>query len=317
MFGSVFGHRDVTERLKKNLPGLSGTYLFHGPPSVGKRTVAFEVARVALCLKNGEEECACHSCSRFRGEHPDFLCIGQSNRIKVSDVNHLLEFASLSPFLSKRRVAVIDNADTATWEASNRMLKTLEEPPDNTAFIMVTSKPDIVLNTLRGRSLQYSFNALSREDVVNVVWKKLGFELTKAKIIAWIASSSADVFSNAGIYAKHRDNAFEFVSTLTRPDALSPLDFVEKIDRKEIPIFADTLMVILTDMLLIRNGIEDISNVDIQVDLEKLSKSFSEKALLAITSVASQIKRYEHLNVNLSLALKSASIRMHRFAGST
>jgi len=212
-------------------------------------------------------------------------------------------------------VTVIDNADTTTWEASNRMLKTLEEPPDGFSFVLVTSRPDQVLGTLRGRSLQIRFGVLSQEDVVNVVWKRLGFELTKAKVIAWIASSSADVFSNAGVYVKHRDNALEFVTTLTRPDPISPLDFVEKIDRKEIPIFADTLTVVLTDLLLLRNGAGEIANVDIRDDLEKMAKSFSSKSLLAITAAASQIKRHAYLNVNLAMVLKSTAIRMHGFAG--
>jgi len=315
MFQSVFGHKDVKERLSKILPGLSGTYLFHGPPSVGKRTVAYEAARVALCLHVGEDECRCPSCMRLGTGHPDFLCIGQNERVKVEDVDQLLEFSSVSPFLSQRRVVIIDNADTATWEAANRMLKTLEEPPENFSFIMVTSRLDAVLGTLCGRSFQVRFGTLSQEDIVNVVWKRLGFELPKAKVIAWIASSSADVFANAGVYAKHRDNAIEFVTTLTRPDPISPLDFVDKIDRKEIPIFADTLMVVLTDLLLLRNGVGEVANADVLDDLEKMSKSFSNKALLAITAAASQIKRHAYLNVNLAMVLKSTAIRMHGFAG--
>lgn len=315
MFQEVFGHKDVKDRLTKILPGLSGTYLFHGPPSVGKRTVAYEAARIALCFHAGEDGCHCPSCMRLGMGHPDFLCIGQNERVKVEDVDQLLKFSSVSPFLSKRRVAIIDNADTATWEASNRMLKTLEEPPENFSFILVTSRLDAILDTLRGRSLQVRFGNLSQEDIVNVVWKRLGFELPKAKIIAWIASSSADVFANAGVYAKHRDNAIEFISTLTRPDPISPLDFVDKIDRKEIPIFVDTLMVVLTDLLFIRNGAGEVANADVREDLEKMAKSFSNKALLAITAAASQIKRYAYLNVNLVMALKSSAIRMHRFAG--
>ena len=315
MFSSVFGHKEIKTELTKLLPSLSGSYLFHGPPSVGKRTMAFETARYALCVAGGADDCKCKSCSRFGIDHPDFLCIGQIDRIRVEDAERLLEFVSLKPFLSNRRVVVIDNADTATWEAANRLLKTIEEPPEGFLFFLISSRPEAVIATLRSRSFSIAFGQLSQEDIINIVWKKLGFELPQAKVIGWLAGSSVDVFSNAGVYVKHRDNAIEFISTLSRSDPLSPLDFVDKIDRKEIPIFVDMLMAILTDLLLLRNGITEIANVDILDDLTKIASRMSPKSLLAVTNTASQVKKYAHLNVNLSMVMKSAAIRMHAMAG--
>jgi DNA polymerase-3 subunit delta' len=316
MFSEVIGHDYLWERLNPLIIGdSSGTYLFHGPPSTGKRTVAFETAKAILCEKKTGDKCTCRSCSRFNRDHPDFLCIGQHEKIKVANVDQIVDFTFLSPLLSDRKVVVIDNAHDITWEAANRLLKVLEEPPAFFTFFLVTSNPQALVPTILYRCLKYEFNSLSKKDMAMVITKKLGFELDQAKVLSNIAvDSSVDVFSKAGQYIKYRDMAVEFVSAFKQRELIDQLDYVDKVDRPDMPVFSDMVLLVLTDILLLKNGINEIGNVDIIKKLTKMSELFNKMAMIGLTSTFSQVKRNLNLNINLALVFKTTLIKIHPLA---
>jgi DNA polymerase-3 subunit delta' len=313
MLSSVVGHDILKEKLKALLQrDSSGTYLLHGPPSVGKRTTAFELAKAILCLDKKDDDCTCKSCSRFYTDHPDFICIGQHDTIKVSDVDSILNFTSLSSLLSDKKVIIIDNAQDITWEAANRLLKVLEEPPPKVTFFLVTYNPNLLIPTILSRCVKYEFGVLSREDLTNIIWKKLGFDLPQAQVLGWLASdSSMDVFSKAGHYLKYRNMAFEFLSGVKSRDVSDSLDFIDKVDRPDLGIFADMLLLVMTDMLLLMNKIKSITNVDLIEPLEKIVPTFKDRALIGCVATFSQLKKDSRLNINLSMALKNMVIKTY------
>jgi DNA polymerase-3 subunit delta' len=312
MLNNVVGHQNIKDMFLKKITGdPSGTYLFFGPPSIGKRTMAFEIAKVILC-ENRKDECLCQSCKIFSKGHPDFLCVGRTERIKVEDIDRILDFAYISPFLSNYKVVVLDNAHNITWEASNRLLKVLEEPPQGLSFFLVTAEPQALLKTILSRCIQYEFQMLPREDMTNILWKKMSFELSQARILGWLASdASADIFSKAGHYLKYRDMAFAFMSEFKRKRLIDSLDFVDKVERDDLTIFIDMIVLLLTDMLLLKYDVKDIANADLGEKLRKVNDGVSYKALVWAVSNISQVKRYEHLNINLNLALKNSLIKVY------
>jgi DNA polymerase-3 subunit delta' len=317
---SIQGHEKVIQHIWGTIPsimsGSLGTVLFHGPPSVGKRTIAFEAAKVILCAHGAGDSCVCPSCKRFNRGHPDFLAIGQHEKIKVADIDNMLDFAATAPFMSNRKVVVIDNAHDITMEAATRLLKVLEEPPTSIMFFLITSEPQALLPTILSRCIKFEFGPLSREDLTNVLWKKMGFELPQATLIGWFSSeSSMDVFSKAGLILRHRELAADFIVDIRARSLLDQLDFIDKIDRSELSIFADLVLLLLTDLLLLRNGIQDIVNKDILGVLSKASSQVNEKALIAIVSLYSQVKRYMYLNINLNSAIKNVLIKTHPYWG--
>lgn len=289
----------------------TGTFLFHGPPSVGKRTVAFETCRYLLCLENKSDSCDCRSCRHFNDRHPDFLYVGQDG-IRVADADLILDFCSKMPFLSNKKTIVLDNADDISWEAANRLLKTIEEPPDNFCFFIITSNPQVLLPTILSRCIKYEFGMLSQEDVVNILWQKLGYDPPKARVLGWISSGSTiDIFSQAGTYLKLRDMAHEFISNIRRRDVIGSMDYIDKIERSNLNIFVDMIVLILTDIMFIQNNVTDIANVDLKDGLESMSKTFNPKMLVAATSIFSQAKKNAHLNINLNLNLKNILIKTY------
>lgn len=310
-FSNVFGHQAVRNRLGDALTSNpTGSYLLHGPSSVGKRTVAFEASRYVLCNGSKDDNCSCDSCHRFGSDHPDFFSAGVGERVKVKDVDTLLEFCQTMPFISEHKVAVVDNAEDMTYEAANRLLKILEEPPEYMTFFLVTANPKYVLHTVRSRCLHFQFGSIERQDLINVFWKKLGFDLPEARILGWIgAGSSVDVFSKAGTYLKHRRMALDLISGIKGMSLLDVLDFVDKIIWKELTLFVDMLVMVLTDVILLQNGIDEIVNADSREDLKVIATKFHDKALVTAVSHISQAKEGERYHANLNLGLKNTIIR--------
>jgi len=311
----VIGHEDVLSRIVPTLESNGGTFLFHGPPSIGKRTVAFEVSRNILCNGGRVKGCVCESCKKFgAGAHPDFMCVGQFGRIKVADVDSILEYTLTAPFLSDRKVVVLDNAEVITWEAANRLLKTLEEPPAGMFFFLVTSNPGTLLPTIYSRCVRVEFGHLSPTDVMNVLFQKMGYDMPKARVLGWLASGSTiDIFSKAGQYLRYRDMAFEMLSQTRTRGLIDCLDYVDKIERDGLGIFADMLVMILTDIMLVQNQITQVTNVDLLDQIGKLAGQFNSKALTVVVSILSQVKRDAALNINLSMALKNAVIKTYPY----
>ena len=308
MLESVIGHDQIKDRLSK-----SGTYLFYGPVSIGKRTTAFELSKAMLCLKDRAEGCTCRSCVRFDKDHPDFLCIGRYDRIKVADIDIILDFCSTAPFCSDQKITVIDNAHDMSQEAGNRLLKLLEEPPEFCSFFIITSDLTSIPFTLSSRCIKYEFGPLSKDEYTEIIEKKLGFEPEKARALGGIASSSSiEVFAKAGQCLKQRDQAVNFIYDMKTKPLIDSLDFIERIQKDDLEIFIDMLVLILTDMLLLANNIVvGLVNSDAQGWLEKTRAGFSDKLLMYALNSFSQIKKYSYLHPDYSSLLKNSAIKVY------
>ena len=315
MFSNVIGHGPILEQLSTLIQekNPAGTFLFHGPPSVGKKTVALEASKYLLCQEK-TDDCSCESCRRLWDEHPDFLFVGKEGKIKVEEVGNFQNFVSKGPFLSDRKIAVFDNLDNITWEASNKLLKTFEDPTDNFSFFLISSNPSSIIPTIRSRCMSYEFSGLKQEDISNVIFKKMGFEMAKARILGWIGSGGhSDIFAQAGTYLSARDYALEFLQMLDNKDIISWLDYVDKIESNTMGIFIDMIVLLFTDMILIKKGIERIINNDMREQLDKVSKRFDEMSFILSTNFLSSVKRYAYLNVDLKMNLKNCLIKIYPF----
>jgi DNA polymerase-3 subunit delta' len=168
------GHRRIVELLSRSVSRgtLPPSLIFAGPRGTGKRATALAVAQALNCLEiapapaSGAVDAAesgsrpCASCSRIaRGVHPDVLIVepGDTGTIKIDQVRNLIERSSYRPFEGRRRVTIVDDADAMVLGAQNALLKTLEEPPPSSVFVLVTSRPDTLLPTLRSRCIQLTF----------------------------------------------------------------------------------------------------------------------------------------------------------------
>lgn len=308
----VIGHEEVKLRLISRFEkDPAGVFLFCGPASVGKRTTAFEIAKMTLC-KTKAEKCKCNSCKRFKIGHPDFLSVGSNDKIKVADVDSIIEFCSTTPFLSDSKIIVIDNAHDMTVEAANRLLKLLEEPPLNYSFFLITSDPESIIKTVSSRCIRYEFRSLTKEDLVVIIKKKLGFPPKKAEVLSGLAvGTSLDIFSRAGEALKYRDMAIELITNMKKRHLEDSIDYIDKIEKDDLPLFSDMITLVLNDLILLKNEYMKITNMDKRDNLVKVAESYNGKALIWAVGVFSQVKKYLFLNINLNLYLKNSIIKTY------
>src|SRR5438093_11186030 len=181
-FRDVIGHRKLVALLSRSIErdSIPPSLIFAGPAGVGKRLVALASAQALNCLdplrRNPRtpdeieyDACGvCAACTRIeRGFHPDVLVIepGDSGSIKVDPIRDAIERTGYRPFEGRRRVVIIDEADALGPQAQNALLKTLEEPPSASVFILVSARADSLLPTVQSRCPRLRFHQLGPEDV--------------------------------------------------------------------------------------------------------------------------------------------------------
>ena len=148
---------------------LPGASLFTGPEGVGKKTLALSLAALANCKEGSvEESCGkCSSCVKeAAGHHSDILLFQpHKNLIRIDTMRELNQEVRFRPFEGRLRFFIIDQAETMTEEAANCILKTLEEPPETSRIILITSFPHRLLPTIRSRCQAFPFHPLDREEI--------------------------------------------------------------------------------------------------------------------------------------------------------
>ncbi|MFT5681333.1 MAG: DNA polymerase-3 subunit delta' [Myxococcota bacterium] len=190
------------EVLRSKLAGMSEAnrlhhcLLFEGPDGVGKSATALWLAQLINCTAPSmfgprTEPCgACWSCRAITdGQHPDIIVVGLDPErtapiISVRQARDVISKMSLRPYSAKRRMVIIDPADAMGTQSANALLKTFEEPPRDTGFILVCPSARRLLPTVRSRSQRIRFRPVERERLTT--WLRLrGVEQPQ-----WIAGLS-------------------------------------------------------------------------------------------------------------------------------
>lgn len=176
-FRDVLGHRRLLTLLARSIDrgSLPPSLIFAGPAGVGKRLVAIATAQALNCTSRvgeppGIDACGtCAACTRIaRGVHADVIVVepGENGSIKIEQIRDVIDRAGYRPFEGRCRVVIIDGAEALVTSAQNALLKTLEEPPSASIFILVTAQPDLLLPTVQSRCPRLRFAPMAAADLV-------------------------------------------------------------------------------------------------------------------------------------------------------
>lgn len=170
---SVVGHKDTIQKLIWGLTHgrLPHAMLFTGPAGVGKKRVALALAQILLC-QNSQSGMACGNCGPClrvgRSQSEGLLVISpEKNGIKLDQARQVLDFLSLRS-ITRNRVVVIDKSEELNTQAANSLLKMIEEPPEDTYFILIAPSPKLVLKTISSRCQNIPFAALSEKELAQI-----------------------------------------------------------------------------------------------------------------------------------------------------
>jgi DNA polymerase III subunit delta' len=322
-FRDIIGHRRVVSLLSRAIARdtLPPALLLAGPAGVGKRRTAVAVAETINCAQpvaRGEIErdaCGeCASCRRIaRGVHPDIIVVepGESGSIKTDQVRDVIDRAGYRPFEARRRVVIIDEADALGDAAQSALLKTLEEPPSASVFVLVSSIPDALLATVRSRCPRLRFGALSAGEVAEALMRDHGYDETDARAVAAdadgsigraLASGSADL---AGARESARlllEQTARLVDPVRRLDAaklLTPPAQARRSsvsERDQLATCLRAMASLLRDLGILANRADAgmLANADLASDLEGLSRAYdSGRSMRAYTAVDAALAALE------------------------
>lgn len=179
----VVGQEYLKVTLTNQLAGgqIGHAYLFSGPKGTGKTTVARIVAKSVNCLssKDGTPCGKCDNCASFEnGQMIDLIEIDAASNRSIDNIRELISKIALAPSVGKYKIYVIDEAHQLTKDASNALLKTLEEPPSHAIFVLATTEPEKLLPTIVSRCQHFEFRYVPLVEQV----KYLG-EVAKAEKI--------------------------------------------------------------------------------------------------------------------------------------
>ncbi len=168
----VVGQEQVTETLRNALSSgrVSHAYLFCGPRGTGKTSTGRILAKAVNCLPNGKGE-PCNTCPMCQaiteGRALDVIEIDAASNTGVDDIRSLREKVNYAPNQARYKVYIIDEVHMLSTNASNALLKTLEEPPPHVIFVLATTEAHKILPTILSRCQRFDFRRLSQADVVS------------------------------------------------------------------------------------------------------------------------------------------------------
>ncbi len=306
-FRAISGHRPVLDLLSRATAGgtLPPSLIFAGPEGVGKRLTATALAQALNCdspldTPHGRDACGeCAPCRRIaRGVHADILVIepGDSGAIKIDQVRDGVDRAAYRPFEGRRRVVIIDEADAILPDAQNALLKTLEEPPPASVFVLITNRPDVLLATVRSRCQQLRFGALTPDEVAGVLIRDHGVDEADAHAAAAAADGSVGraLAGSAEDANDARDAAGRLLhAAASSADPRRRLDGAKALtagsaDRDELSRRLLALSSLIRDMALLLSRADEraLANTGVKPELQALLRSFDvDRAVRAFTTV--------------------------------
>ena len=173
-FSEVIGQEHVTHTLKNALEQgrTAHGYIFSGHRGIGKTTVARILAMALNCRSSDKpvaEPCGvCESCTEIRaGNSVDVIEIDAATNRGIDEIRELREGTRYRPARDRFKIYILDEAHQITDAAFNALLKTLEEPPGHVVFMLATTQPEDIPQTIRSRCQHFSFRAVGFEEILN------------------------------------------------------------------------------------------------------------------------------------------------------
>lgn len=188
------GHESIRRMLQVALEQnrLSHGYIFDGPAGIGKSSMAIWMAAQLFC-EAAEKPCGvCPGCVRLRTDnHPDIMILKpEEGSIKNNQVEEFQTFLRVKPFVGTAKVGIIEDADTMTPSAQNRLLKTLEEPASGVVLFLIATNFNRMLPTILSRCQVLRFQSLEKGGIASYLMNHYNVDRVRAEHLALLSGGS-------------------------------------------------------------------------------------------------------------------------------
>lgn len=250
VFADVVGQEHVEKTLINAISegAVAHAYLFCGPRGTGKTTSARLLAKALLCesAQNGQPDGTCSQCLEIaQGTHPDVFELDAASRTGVDNVREeIIGRVGFAPTRGRFKVYIIDEVHMLSTAAFNALLKTLEEPPEHVVFVLCTTDPHKVPETIQSRCQRFDFRRFSVEEIVGYlerISKGEGFEY-EPEALEFIAAKSAGGMRDAttaleqvGVYTEGKITLDEATRMFGQIDIAALFEIAGYIARRDTP----------------------------------------------------------------------------------
>lgn len=253
---NIVGHQQQLKGLENELArgNLAHAYLFSGPRQTGKFNIAKIVAKILQCPNNFCR--SCKDCDMIKAEtHPDTIIIRDNGEtVKIDEVRELIRKTNLT-HTGKYRIILIENVERMPTEAQNSFLKTLEEPPAGTIFLLTTSKVDEVLLTIQSRVRHVHFSTIDDTTLETFLRDKFGPQSELSEVVS-IAQGrpglAIRLLEDPELFAHQKQLYLQIENFIKKNDLSKKFAFVEEIEKvpQEVDLFLDAFTRFLRKLIL-------------------------------------------------------------------
>jgi DNA polymerase-3 subunit delta' len=342
MLDQLTGNERVKKLLKRILAArrLPGALLFAGEDAIGKKLFALEIAKALNCRSpQGVEGCGqCPSCVRigkfnypasnesddWKGiiwtDHADVGMVVAPKRVLLVDQMRLIEReANYRPYEGKARVFLIEDADKLNDASANALLKVLEEPPHTSHIVLLTSRPAMLLPTIRSRCQMIRFSPLSATEIETHLVRNRIASPTEARIRGRVARGSLGraVAQDLDSFNEQRKAMLQVLQALSiSEDRIQLLRSAEELNeakyKDEYESRLDILETLIRDawLLALRTPDESIVNEDLLLQLKKISASLDSRRPAGWISQIEEMREQLIVNINRKAATDALFLTM-------
>ena len=306
-FADLVGHAHVKDLLLRTARRgrVPHAWLFEGPEGVGKRTMALALLSW-LCCRNRTDDDSCGACIPCR-QVTDLSFVDlkvlkpdEKGSIKIDPLREEMPRLLFDPLVGPWKCLLIDDAHAMTLEAANAALKTLEEPPSNTLFVLVTPTPDILPRTIVSRCLSVSFGPVGTEDVMMFLLRQ-GVAADVARAAAALGRGSPGLalrHTTSEVLAERTDMIRQFLE-VANGGAAARLALADELasDKDQVDERLDILESLVRDVLLAAVGAPDaaLANADLAGEIRTFAEAAGpERALEMVQALLDRdaMRRY-------------------------
>lgn len=342
MFEKLIGNNHIKEVLRRLIAQkrVPNALLFAGADGVGKKQFALELAKSFVCLnpKNAEACNVCAACRRadnftfpkaddrdafkrviFSEQSDIGIVVPYGKNILVDAIRDLETEANFRPYEAAARFFIIDDADKMNIQASNALLKTLEEPPAASHIFLISSRPDALLPTIRSRCQTLRFAPIAAREIENHLLKTKQFSSDDAALLSKLSSGRLGRALDADIekFKAHRVAMMLVLESIlileNRAELLRIGEEMNDAKNKEVfEMRLDILQTLIHDLWAMRNNADEqiIVNVDLARDLQKFAMRAESKRLSAWLAEIETLRERLAFNLNRKIATDALFMQM-------
>ena len=318
-FARILGHERQKGILRRALTSgrLAHAYLFEGPEGIGKRLMALALVRAVFCQQGtGCGDCPpCRKVDHFN--HPDLHVVEPDGTvIKIDQIRELQRDLSYRPLEATKKICLIDGGDRLHPAAGNALLKTLEEPRGDALLILLATRSEAVLPTIRSRCQRLPFIRLQRDQLKEVLRERLGVEEKEAHILAALSEGSfrKALGKDRDLYLEKRREILKAVTALSAGSILPLFELGKQLaeEKDRLPEILEIMQAFYRDLLLLHHGSPEgeLVNLDLLEKVRRVAARESIPSLLEKLEAIATSRRQLERNVNRELAMDVLLMRL-------